>query len=115
MNFFDALNAHAAWKQRLCRHLDDPAGHPISATAAGRDDQCSLGRWLSEHAEESADLEELRQAHAALHREVEAVVRAAEEDADAAHALLEARFVPASARLQRLLRRHALEGLRAAG
>ncbi len=115
MNFFDALNAHAAWKQRLVRHLEDPAGHPISAAAAGRPDQCALGRWLAAHGDDHAQLGALQEAHAALHRAVEAVVQAAADDPVAARRLLEGQFVPASVKLQKLLRALAVAGLKQAG
>jgi len=71
MNFFDAINAHVAWKVRLQKHIKGVSEELLDATVVGRDDLCSLGKWIYNHVDLHGEMPLFRQVqeqHADFHR-----------------------------------------------
>ncbi|HEY0635544.1 MAG TPA: CZB domain-containing protein [Gammaproteobacteria bacterium] len=71
MNFFEAINAHVAWKMRLQQHIKGESAERLDAAIVGRDDLCALGKWLHAHREQHNDMAQFRQVvelHADFHR-----------------------------------------------
>ncbi|MBS1873766.1 MAG: CZB domain-containing protein [Acidobacteria bacterium] len=68
MNYDEMILAHASWKQKLQKAISTREG--VDAVAAGRDDQCSLGKWI--HGEGRSlkgnqAYEDLKSKHAKFH------------------------------------------------
>lgn len=71
MNFFDAINAHVAWKVRLQKHIKGESEEQLDASVVGRDDQCTLGKWIYANVEQHGEMALFRQVqvqHADFHR-----------------------------------------------
>jgi hypothetical protein len=71
MNFFDAINAHVAWKVRLQKHVKGISEERLDATIVGRDDLCNLGKWIYTHVDQHGEIPLFRQVqeqHADFHR-----------------------------------------------
>lgn len=47
LNFKTALEAHLKWKQRLKGVIDGSGTEALDPRTVARDDQCVLGKWLS--------------------------------------------------------------------
>lgn len=92
MNFFEAINAHVAWKVRLQQHIKGSSEERLDATVVGRDDQCSLGKWIHSHVEEHGAMPLFRQVqeqHADFHRCAAEIIEIANrgQQAEAEHKL----------------------------
>jgi len=71
MNFFEAINAHVAWKVRLQQHIKGVSEEQLDATVVGRDDQCALGKWIYNNIGRHGEMPLFRQVqeqHADFHR-----------------------------------------------
>lgn len=71
MNFFDAINAHVAWKVRLQKHIKGVSEERLDAKVVGRDDLCNLGKWIYSNIERHGEIPLFRQVqeqHADFHR-----------------------------------------------
>lgn len=92
MNFFEAINAHVAWKVRLQKHIKGASEVELDPQAVGRDDLCSLGKWLYAHVDQFGQLPLFRQVqeqHADFHRCAAEIIETANrgEQAEAEHKL----------------------------
>lgn len=79
MNFFDALDAHLSWKQRLRRYLEGQLAEDLQPEAVGCEDGCDLGRWIRSTNGSLRHLPEfrkMRELHADFHRCAAEVVEA---------------------------------------
>lgn len=71
MNFFDAINAHVAWKLRLRNYIDGTSEEALDPQIVGRDDHCPLGQWIYTHLDSHGNKPLFRQVqvqHADFHR-----------------------------------------------
>jgi hypothetical protein len=114
MNFFDALNVHLAWKQRLREYLEGRSGEQLDPAVVGREDCCELGRWIASQQDTKQHLPEfmnMREQHAAFHRCAGAIVqRVHAGDGEGAehvflteYAQLSARVIKSITKLNRVL------------
>lgn len=81
MNFFEAINAHVAWKVRLQNHIKGTSEERLDATVVCRDDQCKLGKWIYGHVAEHGEMPLFRQVqiqHADFHRCAGEIIEAAD-------------------------------------
>lgn len=114
MNFFDALNIHLAWKQRLREYVEGGGAERLEPAVVGNHRCCELGHWIAEEYEARKDLPEFNamcEQHAAFHRCAGQVVEHMQAgDVSAArdlllteYAVLSARVVKAITKLNRTL------------
>ncbi|HEY0721562.1 MAG TPA: CZB domain-containing protein [Gammaproteobacteria bacterium] len=89
MNFFEAINAHVAWKVRLQKHIKGESNERLDASAASRDDLCALGKWIYTHQGQYGEMPLFRQVqvqHADFHRcaaeIIDSVDRGEQEEAE---------------------------------
>lgn len=71
MNFFDAINAHVAWKVRLQKHIKGESEERLDPEVVGRDDLCNLGKWIYSNASQHGEIalfRQVREQHADFHR-----------------------------------------------
>lgn len=92
MNFFEAINAHVAWKVRLQKHIKGESDERLNASVVGRDDLCTLGKWIYTHLEQHGELPLFRQVqvqHADFHRCAAEIIESVNrgEQAEAEHKL----------------------------
>lgn len=90
------LDAHASWKSRLERKLQNPQ-FVLSSSSVVLDDQCKLGKWLYGVAHKCyghlPEYESARQAHAAFHLcAAEVLFHHESGNNDAAYTLLRGKF-----------------------
>jgi hypothetical protein len=79
MNFYDALNAHLAWKLRLRDYIDGKQGEYLEPEHVGCDDGCELGRWIRSQyplMRQVPEFRRVREQHADFHRCAAEVVQA---------------------------------------
>lgn len=79
-DFETAINAHAAWRQRLHAFVNG-RGEALDAKKVGNDSQCALGGWIhgpGKHFAKYAEYEDLRSAHSAFHRWAGEIVQLSE-------------------------------------
>jgi len=79
MNFYEALNAHLAWKLRLRDYIDGRHGEYLEPSHVGCDDGCELGRWIRAQYPRLKNIPEfrrVREQHADFHRCAAEVVQA---------------------------------------
>ncbi len=92
MNFFDAINAHVAWKVRLRKHIDGESEEKLDPVLVGCDDKCALGQWIYSTLEQHDGMplfQQVRIQHADFHRcAAEIIVAADEGKREAAEKLL---------------------------
>jgi hypothetical protein len=82
MNFFEAINAHVAWKLRLRKHIDGVSEEVLDPEVVGCDDKCALGQWIyrTVDAYDSMPLfHQVRVQHADFHRCAAEIIVAADE------------------------------------
>lgn len=92
MNFFDAINAHVAWKLRLRKHIDGKSEEVLDPEVVACDDKCPLGQWIYSTLDIHDGLplfHRVRIQHADFHRcAAEIIVAADEGNRDEAEKLL---------------------------
>lgn len=107
MKLYEAIEAHLAWKKRLLDHID--GDQQVDPQVAGSDVDCTLGRWIIENAETYGEFplfQKLQDEHIAFHRYAEEVAIAAlNDEAERAHALLDAEYNTMSKAIIRTLAR----------
>ncbi|MCK9532083.1 MAG: CZB domain-containing protein [Hydrogenophaga sp.] len=119
MNFFDALNIHLAWKQRLREYVEGEGAERLDPAIVGNHHCCELGRWIAEESEARKDSPEFAamcEQHAAFHRCAGLVVEHMQAgDVSTArdllltdYAVLSARVVKAITKLNRALESEAV-------
>lgn len=105
MNFDDAIVAHMRWTFRLTDYIEGKSKEKLDAKVACRDDACDLGRWIKA-GEKSAELETLRQAHAAFHTQAGSVLEAVDaKRTEEARTILEGPYLKASTAVILLIKR----------
>lgn len=92
MNFFDAINAHVAWKVRLQKHIKGESEEQLDASVVGRDDLCMLGKWIHANVGQHGEMPLFRQVqeqHADFHLCAAEIIESANrgEQAEAEHKL----------------------------
>ncbi len=79
LDFKTAIDAHIHWKDRLKDAIDGVSGEHLDAGLIGRDDQCTLGKWIygegGRHYRGQYEFEQLRAHHAAFHHAAADVLR----------------------------------------
>jgi len=109
LDFASALAAHQAWRTRLMALLADPAhGDAPDPDTVGRDDCCSLGRWLHGEGKQrfgvGPQFGALVDEHRAFHRTAaDIVVQLQARKLDEASRLIAGPFAEHSARIEALL------------
>ncbi len=92
MNFFEAINAHVAWKLRLRKHIDGISDEVLDPKVVGCDDKCPLGQWIYSTLDEHEGLplfNQVRVQHADFHRCAAEIITATDEgNKDSAEKLL---------------------------
>lgn len=82
MNFFEAINAHVAWKLRLRKHIDGVSDEVLDPAIVACDDKCVLGQWIY-HVVDKHDsmplFHQVRVQHADFHRCAAEIIVAADE------------------------------------
>ena len=76
MNFLEIISAHIRWKQRLHSYILE-RGEKLDPAEIGRDDHCTLGKWIYGEGQAYAHLpqfEKVRMEHARFHKHAAAVV-----------------------------------------
>lgn len=74
-----AIAAHGRWKHRL-RAIIDNGGPKEEMAVAGRDDSCTLGRWLATHwpaPAEQKHYEKVKRLHTEFHKKAGAIAKTA--------------------------------------
>lgn len=82
MNFFDAINAHVAWKMRLRKHIDGESEETLDPEVVGCDHKCALGEWIYSSLEQHDGMQlfqQVRIQHADFHRCAAEIITAADE------------------------------------
>ncbi|MGF1607455.1 MAG: CZB domain-containing protein [Rhodothalassiaceae bacterium] len=109
LEFLDqALMAHALIKKKLIDTIEGTADHGIDPDTMRRDDACKVGEWIH-HADNelkgTAELERLREVHAALHQSAYDAYRMKEAGrADEARRIVESgSFEAASSELKKII------------
>ncbi len=116
MNFFDALNIHLAWKQRLREYVEGGGAERLDPAVVRNDHCCELGRWIAEQYEVRKGLPEfvtMCEQHTAFHRCAGQVVEHMQAgDSSAARDLLLTEYAVLSARVVKAITKlnRALEG-----
>jgi nitric oxide synthase oxygenase domain/subunit len=80
MNFDDAIRAHAAWKMKLSRYVQQPNGS-LKPSDIEVDNRCALGQWIHGEGAKFARIPEyatLKSEHARFHRAAADIVRKAD-------------------------------------
>ena len=113
MNFYDAINAHVAWKTRLLRCIDEHNPEGLDPLTVGRNDQCLLGKWIHGEGARYRNLvlfAKMVEEHDRFHRFAAEVVHHCQNgDADTARGLLASDYARLSHDITRILTRLALE------
>lgn len=104
MNFLEIISAHVRWKQRLRDYIQHKA-EPLDPAIIGRDDQCTLGKWLYGEGQIYAhthNFDKVRIEHAAFHKHAAAVVTFVNRgDCDLAAQVLNGEYARVSNHLKR--------------
>lgn len=104
MNFLEIISAHVRWKQRLRDYIQHKA-EPLDPAIIGRDDQCSLGKWIYGEGQaytHAGNFEKVRIEHAAFHKHAAAVVTFVNRgDIDLATQVLNGEYAKVSNHLKR--------------
>lgn len=82
MNFFDAINAHVAWKLRLRKHIDGTSDEVLDPQVVGCDDKCALGQWIYGTLDQHDSMPLFRQVriqHADFHRCAAEIITAVDD------------------------------------
>lgn len=82
MNFFEAINAHVAWKLRLRKHIDGVSEEVLDPAVVGCDDKCALGQWIYGIGGKHGGMplfQQVRVQHADFHRCAAEIIVAADE------------------------------------
>ena len=109
LDFQAAIQAHAAWKERLLAVVQGRSQERLEYATVCRDDQCALGKWIHGDGGRShrhrPTFTELRDAHAEFHVAAGEVLKEATDgDREQAGKLLVAgKFAQNSSRVQSLL------------
>ena len=78
MNFFEAINAHIAWKLKLQKHIDGTSEEKLNPDIICLDNKCKLGQWIYGEGQVLKALplfQDCRSNHAAFHQFAAEVVR----------------------------------------
>lgn len=78
-NFDNAIQAHAAWKQKLANYIQNP-DKSLKHEDVCADNKCPLGKWIYGDGEKYSHLNEfqkLKPAHAKFHKEAAEIVKKA--------------------------------------
>ena len=81
MNFDEAIQTHAEWKQKLSIYLKKP-DRSLDPIKVGRDDGCALGCWIHQGGGPlgtSPEFPQLKAAHTSFHKAAAEVVAGGEE------------------------------------
>lgn len=104
MNFLEIISAHVRWKQRLETYILD-RGEKLDPAEVGRDDHCTLGRWIYGEGQSYAHLpefEKVRSEHALFHKHAAAVVTFSNRgDRESAEDVLHGDYAEVSNKLKR--------------
>jgi len=104
MDFLEIISAHVRWKQRLRDYIQHKA-EPLDPAFIGRDDQCTLGKWIygaGQTYAQTQNFENVRTEHAAFHKHAAAVVTFVNRgDCDLATQVLNGEYARVSNHLKR--------------
>lgn len=104
MNFLEIISAHVRWKQRLRDYIQNKA-EPLDPASIGRDDQCTLGKWIYGEGQtfaQALNFEKVRVEHAAFHKHAAAVITFVNRgDCDLATQVLNGEYARVSNHLKR--------------
>ena len=80
MNFDEAINAHAGWKQKLSTYIAKPDGS-LKSSEVSSDRNCALGKWIYLSETQHSAMPEfstLKREHARFHTAAGNVIRKAD-------------------------------------
>lgn len=96
MNFFEAINAHIAWKLKLQKYIDGVSEERLNPEIICQDNKCKLGQWIygeGQVLKAQPLFQDCREKHAAFHQFAAEVVRKCDSgDKSEAQVMLDSQY-----------------------
>lgn len=96
MNFFEAINAHIAWKLKLQKYIDGVSEEKLNPDIICQDNKCKLGQWIYGQGQvlnAKPLFQDCREKHADFHKFAAEVVRKCDSgDKSQAQVMLDSQY-----------------------